>query len=1186
MSAKKRLVVVGNGMAGARAVEEILERGGADQFEITMFGDEPHGNYNRISLSNVLAGLEDPAAIFLNPLDWYEENAIALHSGVRITRIDRFAREVTADDGTVHPYDKLIIATGSRTFFPPIPALLDSYGRRRAGVFGFRNIADTSQMLEWAERATRVAVIGGGLLGLEAARGLLERNIAVHVVHRSSRLMNMQLDGQAGAILRRGVEDLGVHVHLETSTTRVLVSEDGHVAGLQFGDGSELECDMLVVTAGIRPNVDLAASGGLVVERAIVVDDAMRALDEENIYVVGECAQHRGQVYGLVAPLWEQAVVLADHITGTNTHAAYHGSKVATKLKVSGIDLATMGQVEPEHADDEFIQYAEPKRRVYTAVIVRDGKLVGATLLGDVSKVSFLMQAFDRGMVLPEDRRSLLFDLGAPAAAASVAELSDDAQICNCNGVTKGAIRACVKDGARTMRAVAAATRAGSGCGSCKGQVLEILEWAAGGQLDDDPAADYYVPSIPFAKPELMDLVRERGLRSVSSVIEALGRESPEPKVKPALVSLLKMVWGSEYEDERDARFINDRVHANIQKDGTFSVVPRIAGGVTTSDQLRRLADVADAYKVPMIKITGGQRIDLLGVHKKDLPGVWRDLDMPSGHAYGKSFRTVKTCVGSDFCRFGLGDSTALGIRIEERFAGLESPAKLKLAVAGCPRNCSEAMVKDVGLVAVEGARWEIYVGGAAGAHVRKGDLLCAVDTADRAMVVVGRFIQYYRENARWLERTYAFMDRVGVDSVRAIVIDDRDGDGERLDAELERSLSAYTDPWIEGRQPVTANQFAERLESASATGVSERLAALTQAGTSAWLDQIRRSLTQGGELGRLVEEDSLRGETSNPAIFEKAILGSSDYDEQIDELAGGGALARAIYQEIAIQDVQEAADVLRSVYDSSGGADGFVSLEVDPDLAFFTDRTLDQAREYWGRVARPNAMIKIPGTPEGLPAIEQATYEGININVTLLFSVEAYATVAEAYIRGLERRHDEGLDLGVHSVASFFVSRVDAEVDERLKAIGRTDLAGQAAVANARAAYRRFEEIFRGKRFAALAAAGAPVQRPLWASTGVKNPAYAETKYIEELVGPDTVNTMPMPTLLACAKRLEVRRATVREDPTPALTALAEAGIDMTDVTDKLLLDGIAAFVTPMQNLLTGIEVKRQAILAGRATC
>ena len=368
-----------------------------------------------------------------------------------------------------------------------------------------------------------------------------------------------------------------------------------------------------------------------------------------------------------------------------------------------------------------------------------------------------------------------------------------------------------------------------------------------------------------------------------------------------------------------------------------------------------------------------------------------------------------------------------------------------------------------------------------------------------------------------------------------------------------------------------------------SVMNVNERLAALTQAGTSVWLDQIRRSLTQGGELRRLVEEDSLRGVTSNPAIFEKAILGSPDYDEQIERLAREGLNTRAVYQDIVIQDVQEACDVLRAVYDELGGADGFVSLEVDPDLAFDSDRTIAQAREYWGRVGRPNVMIKIPGTDECRPAIEQAIYEGINVNVTLLFSVEAYEAVTEAYIRGLERRHAEGLSLDVRSVASFFVSRVDSEVDKRLEKLDRTDLQGKAAVANARAAYQRFDEIFHGARFAELLRAGAPVQRPLWASTGVKNPAYPDTMYVEELVGPATVNTMPMPTLMACAERLEVRGETLREDPAPVLEALAEAGIDMGEVTDKLLRDGIDAFVTPMEKLLAGIEAKREAIFTGR---
>ncbi|MEJ7824744.1 MAG: transaldolase [Solirubrobacteraceae bacterium] len=357
-----------------------------------------------------------------------------------------------------------------------------------------------------------------------------------------------------------------------------------------------------------------------------------------------------------------------------------------------------------------------------------------------------------------------------------------------------------------------------------------------------------------------------------------------------------------------------------------------------------------------------------------------------------------------------------------------------------------------------------------------------------------------------------------------------------------------------------------------ASANLNDRLAALTQAGTSVWLDQISRSLTRSGGLARIVHEDCLRGVTSNPAIFAQVILGSPDYDTRIQELAAEGKAAHAIYQEIAIEDVREAADVLRPVYDALGGADGFVSLEVDPDLADDSERTLTQAREYWARVDRPNVMIKIPGTREGLAAIEQAIYEQINVNVTLLFAVDAYAEVAEAYIRGLERRHADGLDLDVRSVASFFVSRVDAEVDRRLDAIGRSDLHGQAAIANARAAYQRFEQIFGGERFAALRAAGAPVQRPLWASTGVKNPAYSETRYVDELVGADIVNTMGMTTLRACAERLEVRGQTATDDPAAVLAALTEAGIDMRDVTDALLREGLAGFVTPMRKLLAGI--------------
>lgn len=810
----QRLVVVGNGMAGIRALEEILARGGGDHLEITVFGDEPYGNYNRILLSNVLAGVDDPTEIYLNTMDWYADNGIDLRAGVRVVRLDTFAHLVHADDGTTLHYDKLILATGSRSFFPPMTGLWADDKTLTDGVFGFRTLDDTATMIAEAANRTKAVVIGGGLLGLEAARGLQNRGLTVDVVHAGPTLMNAQLDDPAGAILRKSVENLGIGVHTGKRTTEVVVGDDGRLAGISFADGSTLDCDMLVIAAGIRPNVGLAQRAGLTVERAIVTDDHMRSIDDDDVYVVGECAQHRGQVYGLVAPLWEQARVLADHLTGADTGAAYHGSRVATKLKVAGVDVAAMGVKAPEHPDDEFVQYSEPRHGVYKTVVIRDGKLVGATLVGDVSKVSFLTQAFDSGLPLPDERVALMFDIGTPDVGVGVAELADDAQVCNCNGVSKGALVACVRGGETSVGGVMAKTKAGKGCGSCKELVGQVVEWAAGGAVTEDPSASWYVPGVPYDKPTLMRHIRDLELHSVSSVFAALAPDGKEDAgSKMALASLLDMMWADEYVDERDARFINDRVHANIQRDGTFSVVPQMKGGVTDVAQLRKIADVAEKYEIPMIKLTGGQRIDLLGVRKEDLPAVWADLDMPSGYAYGKSFRTVKTCVGSDFCRYGVGDSTALGIAIEERYQGLASPAKMKLAVTGCPRNCAEALCKDLGVVAVDGGRWEIYVGGAAGAHIRKGDLLATVDDAQTVITLTGRFLQYYRESANWLERTYAWVPRVGIEHLRSVLVDEPDPEFlGGLDERMQKSIDAYRDPWQDGREPVSVGQFRSSL--------------------------------------------------------------------------------------------------------------------------------------------------------------------------------------------------------------------------------------------------------------------------------------------------------------------------------------------------------------------------------------
>jgi len=793
-------------------------------FDITMFGDEPYGNYNRILLSGMLSGAYKEDEIYLNPLDWYRENKITLHAGTPVTGILRRLNKVVAKGGPenkvfMEPWDKVIIATGSRAFIPPLEGLKADQGNGfKAGVFVFRTLDDCHQMAAYAKGRKRAAVIGGGLLGLEAARGLQSFGLEVHVVHIGRHLLGAQLDPPAGEILKKSILQLDIHVHLEKSTTEILGRH--FVTGLRFKDGSTLDCDMVVISAGITPNSEIGRRAGLTVERAIVVDDHMRSPDDHNIYVVGECAQHRGQTYGLVAPLWEQAKVLAEHITERDRKATYHGSKLATKLKVMGVEMASMGVTNASEGD-EVVQFSEPRKGTYKKLIIRAGRLVGGILLGDISKSAYLMQAFDRNTPLPEERLNLLFDLGTPSQAVTVDDMPMDAQVCNCNGVTKGAIFQCVKGGRRSAKSVMEATRAGMGCGSCKPLVNDIVAWACGGETEEDPAAHYYVPGVPLAKPELVEAIRSKSLRSVSAVFEALADGREDAASKPGLASLLNTIWAGQYEDERDARFINDRVHANIQKDGRFSVIPQIPGGVTTPDQLRRIADVAEKYDVPLVKLTGGQRIDLVGVSKEDLPAVWRDLDMPSGFAYAKRYRTCKSCIGTDYCRFGLGDSMALAVEIEERFQGIDSPAKMKLATAGCPRNCSEAMVKDLGAVAVGDGKWEIYIGGAAGAAVRKGDVLCIVNSHDDVLKYMGRFMQYYRENAKYLERTYGFVERIGISKIRSVVVDDSEGIGARLDQAMQRSVEAYRDPWKEAWAPATPNQFASVLPALESAGVS-----------------------------------------------------------------------------------------------------------------------------------------------------------------------------------------------------------------------------------------------------------------------------------------------------------------------------------------------------------------------------
>lgn len=815
---KKKIVVVGNGMAGARVVEEILKRG-RDSFEIVMFGAEPYGNYNRILLSNVLNQTQNSEEIITHPLSWYRENNIALYTGVKVVHIDCGGKNVFVQSmppglpayGTVsyqprdttllkESYDFLILATGSRPFVPPI----EGFGW--PGTFLFRTIDDCRRIGQYAKNCRKAVVIGGGLLGLEAARGLMTHDLDVTIIEAAPQLMPAQLDQEAARMLKNIMEGMGLHVLVDTVTTEIL-RKDGKAASLVFKNGTLMATDMVVVSTGTRPITELAVHAALKVNRGVVCDDQLRTSDP-NIFALGECVEHRGVVYGLVEPIWEQAKVAADVITGCGIDAEYAGSQTGTKLKVMGVELASLGEKEPGLAKDEVIVYRDPSRGIYKKMIVRDNRIHGAILLGDTTLANDLMRLYRRKVELPRNRTEVLFGSAAGTSLLEVKDLPETAQICNCNGVSKKEITdAILEHNCRSVAAVGAKTRAGSGCGSCRGAVAKLIETVLG-DVSYDPREHDYVPGVPLEKSKLVAEIKARGLKSVSSVFKELAAGKEDPQSKPGLASLLKTIWPEGYEDERDARFINDRVHANIQNDGTFSVVPRIYGGVTSPEELMRIARTAAKYNVRMVKLTGGQRIDLLGISKEDLPEIWRDLGMPSGHAYAKAFRTCKSCVGRDFCRFGLGDSISLSREIERRFQGIECPHKVKMAAAGCPRNCSEAYVKDVGVVAIEGGRWEIYIGGAAGSSVRKGDLLCVVETHGEVLKIAGRFLQYYREHAKFLERTYSFVERIGIDLLKGILVEDSLGICAQLEERVQQAVDAYSDPWAEADTPAYPFQF------------------------------------------------------------------------------------------------------------------------------------------------------------------------------------------------------------------------------------------------------------------------------------------------------------------------------------------------------------------------------------------
>lgn len=787
-----RLVVVGNGMAGIACVEQILKH--SSQFEVTVFGDEPYPNYNRILLSSVLAGEKAADDITLNPVEWYSRSGIQLRLGVRITAVDPRAKTVTGDDGSITAYDTLLLATGSTAWLPPISGL------DKPGVFQFRTLDDTRGLIERAAPGVKAVVIGGGLLGLEAARGLQVQGCEVTVVHLMSTLMERQLDADAGNYLAGTMEDLGINVLLSRTTTAILGTE--RVEGVALSDDTCIEADLVVVAAGIRPNVELAYQAGLAVNRGVVVNDYMET-SEPDIFAVGECVEHRGVCYGLVAPLIEQAKVLAATMTG-NRGPTYTGTIPASRLKIMGVDVFSAGDWSGQ--DAEPVRFEDRAQGIYKKLTVRGGQLVGMILVGDTSDSHRYMEWLRTGQDLTSQRRHLLFPPPASDGGLDVAELADSATVCGCVGVTKGAIIEAIHErGICTLAQLKDETRASTGCGSCRSLCEGLLKAVAPNFTDDQTSV--LCRCVPFSQDEIREIIRTQKLKSVQDVLDIYGDGAGCEVCKPALSYLLDVVWCGGHEEDRSARYINDRVHANIQKDGTFSVIPRMRGGVTTPDELRRIADVADKYRVPMVKVTGSQRIDLLGVKKEDLPSVWADLGMPSGQAYTKGVRMVKTCVGTEFCRFGTQDSTNAGIEMERMFENLFTPHKVKMATVGCPRNCAEATVKDIGLIGIEGG-WQVYVGGAAGKSVRKADLLLTVETTDEAMDASVLFFQYYREHGRYLERTYDFVERIGMERIRKETVYAPDAAREALRERFRKSKARSYDAWQEGQSPINRTQF------------------------------------------------------------------------------------------------------------------------------------------------------------------------------------------------------------------------------------------------------------------------------------------------------------------------------------------------------------------------------------------
>ncbi len=842
----RNLVVIGNGMVGQRFCERLVARDATRRWRLVVLGEEPRPAYDRVHLSEVFAG-RAADELQLAPDAWYAAHGLAVHLGERAVVVDRGAREVTTSLGRRVAYEVLVLATGSAPFVPPIP------GADRRGVFVYRTIDDLEAIRAWGARARCAAVLGGGLLGLEAAKAVRDLGLETHVVEFAPRLMPRQVDGAGGEVLRRAIEALGVHVHCGVQTEEIVgVGDGGDDAGcgdgvraLRLAGGAELPVDMVVVSAGIRPRDELARACGLRVgERGGVVVDAGLRTSDPHVYCIGEAASYAGVVYGLVGPGYEMAAVLADRLCGGD--AAFTGADLSAKLKLLGVDVASFGDAfadETLGAQAHRVVFDDRARGVYQKLVLSaDGRrLLGGILVGDAQAYPHLLLATREGRPVPERPHEMLFGAGGSAAGGPAGGLLDDTQICSCNNVTTAQLReAIAAHELTTLGGVKACTKAGTGCGGCVPFVKQILEAelaAAGREVNHDLCEHF-----PYTRQELFQIVKLGRVESFEALLASHGRGAGCEVCRPAVASILASTWNDFVLRHAVIQDTNDRYLANIQRGGTYSVIPRIPGGEITPDKLIVLGEVAKRFDL-YVKITGGQRIDLLGARVDQLPAIWEalgDAGFESGHAYGKAMRTVKSCIGSTWCRYGVQDSTALAIRLEERYRGIRAPHKLKSAVSGCIRECAEAQSKDFGVIATEQG-WNLYVCGNGGSQPRHADLI-ASDLDEAALVrLIDRFLMYYIHTAQPLERTARWLERLdgGIDALKRVIVDDALGICAQLERDMAQLVGSYRCEWAEVvRDPARRATFRHFVNAAGPDPAASFVRERGQKRPAGWADE------------------------------------------------------------------------------------------------------------------------------------------------------------------------------------------------------------------------------------------------------------------------------------------------------------------------------------------------------------